>query len=296
MIWQGKIDFARPITIAGKPHGVEHEPTLLSWVLADIGRVVHSEDTNKLWFGSDNGWLELTPGGVGSHDHNTLYYTQTQVDDMFDGKNGQKQKINWINITNQPNVFPPEVHTHSEYLKPIDIDFALIATNGLVGTGANQVAGGNHTHLDYAPLVHTHPEYLKPIDVDFTLLTTNGLVGKNAGQVAEGDHVHTEYSLITHAHSDYTTLPEVQADFAALIHTHTGGQVSYDATASGLVATTIQGAVDALNTKVNGLVMQMVTTTPTDTPAIGTMRFQITDNILCIYTTNGWVFAPTSPV
>lgn len=159
MQWQGKIDFAKPITLNGKPHGVEQLTSLPTWTSGDQGRVIYSMGTGKLWVGTLTGWEELTPGGIATHSHDDLYYTESEVDNMFEGKNGEKQIINWVNVTNKPTTFTPEEHTHPIYLTQPQIDFSFMQTQGLVGSGANQLAQGNHTHTGFALDGHTHTEY-----------------------------------------------------------------------------------------------------------------------------------------
>jgi len=159
MDWQGKINFHKPITINDKPHGVEHENTLPAWTSGDNGRVVHAEDTGILWFGTSTEWVELTPGGIGTHDHDDRYYTETEIDGFFDGENGGKKTINYTNVQNKPTTFPPEAHNHNDLyytetevdslISAIDIDaatFEKLDSGGDVGSGADQLAPGNHIH------------------------------------------------------------------------------------------------------------------------------------------------------
>ncbi len=154
MIWQGKIEFKKPITIDGKPHGVEHEATISAWIAADEGRVVHAEDTGALWFGTDTAWVELTPGGVGAHDHDSMYYTEVEVDGMFDGMSGAKQTVAWANVNGKPTAFDPvehgNLHHNVNFLTSADLDFTFFDTTlSLVGNGASQMAQGTHTHTGY---------------------------------------------------------------------------------------------------------------------------------------------------
>jgi len=158
MQWQGKIDFAKPITLNGKPHGVEQLTSLPIWSISDEGRVVYSINTGKLWVGTSIGWDELTPGGIATHNHDDLYYTESETDDMFEGKNGEKQIINWVNVTNKPSTFTPEEHTHPNYLTPTQVDFSFMQAQSLVGSGINQLAQGNHTHTGFALDDHIHLE------------------------------------------------------------------------------------------------------------------------------------------
>ena len=56
MNWQGKIDFSKPITLNGKPHGIEQLTSLPTWTSGDQGRVIYSMNTGKLWVGTLTGW------------------------------------------------------------------------------------------------------------------------------------------------------------------------------------------------------------------------------------------------
>lgn len=158
MVWQGKIEFKKAITLNGKPHGIEHQPTLLTWSSSDAGRVVYAEDTGKLWLGTDTEWVELTPGGVGAHNHDDLYYTEVEVDDMFEGKNGEKQQVSWTNVLNKPSTFAPDTHTHpssevtydntTSGLSATDVKGAIDELDGVIdgiGFSANEIDYDNTT-------------------------------------------------------------------------------------------------------------------------------------------------------
>lgn len=230
MVWQGKIEFKKPITVNGKPHGVEHETTLPAWSVEDEGRVVHAEDTGKLWFATGAEWVELTPGGVGAHDHDDMYYTETEVDNMFSGYNGEKGVVNWTNVANKPTTFTPEAHTHDEYLEPSEVTYSLLDTQGLVGTGANQVAVGNHTHSGYAADGHSH----NATDVNYD----NSSSGLSATDLQ-------------------AAVDELDGNFEAL--SFDADEIGYDNTTSGLSAVNTKTAIDELKVMIDGASSPSVT-------------------------------------
>lgn len=161
MDWNGKINFQRPITINGKPHGIEPLDALPAWQSSDAGRVIYEESTGKLWVGTNSAWDELTPGGVGDHDHDDRYYTETEVDEFFEGEAGGKKQITYSNVLNKPDAFQPINHDNSyhseQYAISSEISFETLLNNGDVGTGANQLAIGSHNHdTRYADINHNH--------------------------------------------------------------------------------------------------------------------------------------------
>lgn len=202
MNWQGNINFMNAITLRGKPHGIEHLEIRPLWTEQDYGRVIHSENDGKLWFGGITDWEELTPGGVGIHDHDDRYYLDSEVDGMFEGKNGLKQTVNWINITNKPNVYNSQVHDNSNHIE----------------------------------------QYITTSQVTFDNLNANGDIGTNADQVASGNHTHNDL---------YYTKVDGDARYAALVHTHTSQNISYDNSISNLTATTVKDAIDELDAGVD---------------------------------------------
>lgn len=150
MKWKGQIDFDKPITIVGKPHGLEHITTLTVWGSSDEGRLVHTEDTDKVWFGTSSEWVEITPGGIAAHDHNDIYYTETEIDNFFEGETGGKKQVDWTSLVSVPTTFTPSSHdntAHSAtYITAGDVTFENLSANGDVGTGADQLAVGSHNH------------------------------------------------------------------------------------------------------------------------------------------------------
>ena len=206
MKWQGSIDFQKAIKLDGKPHGIEHVTTLSVWTDGDQGRIIHSEDDDKLWFGGTSAWLELTPGGVGVHDHDDIYYTETEIDGFFEGENGGKKQVDFINVINKPSLYNPVTHSntsHSEtYLVAADVTFETLQTNGDVGTGTTQLAIGSHNHNTvYAEINHNHD------DVYYT---------------------KTNLQTETEAQVNYLNLINVPTEFTPESHTHLETDLTID--------------------------------------------------------------------
>lgn len=232
MVWQGKIEFKKPITIDGKPHGIEHIATLNPWTSSDEGRTVHTEDTGKLWFGTNTGWEELTPGGVGSHNHDDLYYTETEVDDMFEGKNGQKQQVNWANVINKPSYSGTDIvyNDATSSITASNVQAAIDALDSAV-SGINQDAA------------------------TYEALAAAGDVGPGSDQVALGSHSHDASTLTYSGSIAAATVEEaleaLDSDISNIAVVNDAADISYDNTTSGLGATDIQAAVDELDTGVD---------------------------------------------
>lgn len=164
MDWKGKINFEKAITLNGKAHGIEREPSLPTFdPVRDDGRVVFTEDDQRLYVGGTNhetgstGWSELTPGGVGEHSHDDKYYRESEVDAFFEGESLGKKQVDWSNVVSKPLSYNPSQHNndaHSEeYITAEGVTFTNLANNGSVGVSSNQVAVGNHNHdTQYAPI------------------------------------------------------------------------------------------------------------------------------------------------
>ncbi len=320
MKWQGTIDFQKPIKINGKPHGVEHEATLPIWSSDYIGVVIHAEDTSKLWFGGSSAWLELTPGGVGVHDHNDVYYTEEEVDAFFEGESSGKKQVDFSNVINKPSLYNPTTHSntsHSEnYITSAAVTFETLQTNGDIGTAATQLAIGSHNHdLSYSPTGHTHTETditdldkYTQLQVDTLLLsksdtthdhsgvyepvfTKNTAFNKDFGtvsdSVAEGDHEH----------GNITNDGKVGSTANLPLKTTTDGVVTTGSfgTTSGTFAEGNHNHDDRyyteseVDTKFNEILIPSTSGAPSDSPTAGTVRFDASTNILYIYNGTSWV-------
>ncbi|OQA51512.1 MAG: hypothetical protein BWY47_00053 [Bacteroidetes bacterium ADurb.Bin302] len=111
-----------------------------------------------------------------------------------------------------------------------------------IGSGASEIAAGNHTHSDYATIDHEHDaEYLA---IDGTAINSTRLNGKLDSDFASSIHVHNDYASTTHNHD--TTYLGINAkaadadkldgltssDFATATHNHTGIYLPVNGTAA----------------------------------------------------------------
>lgn len=90
------------------------------------------------------------------HNHDATYLgisAQAADSDKLDGQEGTYY-LDWNNFSNVPSTFAPATHgneAHSEaYITSVGVTFEALSANGDVGTGADQVAVGNHTHTGMA--------------------------------------------------------------------------------------------------------------------------------------------------
>lgn len=91
-----------------------------------------------------------------SHSHNDLYYTETEINALFNTTSGHdhngtnSKKIAWTDIDSKPSTYTPSSHdntAHSAtYITASGVTYTNLNNNGSVGTGSNQVAVGNHGH------------------------------------------------------------------------------------------------------------------------------------------------------
>lgn len=112
----------------------------------------HNHDSVYATIGHDHSGI-YAPA---SHTHDGRYYTTLEVDARFNTITGHdhdgtdSKKIEWANIEGKPSTYAPSTHgnaAHSEaYITASSVSFATLNANGSVGTGASQVAVGNHTH------------------------------------------------------------------------------------------------------------------------------------------------------
>ena len=91
-----------------------------------------------------------------SHSHNDLYYTETEINALFNVTSGHdhngtnSKKIAWTAIDNKPSTYTPSSHDNTAhlatYITASGVTYENLSANGDVGTGAAQVAAGNHGH------------------------------------------------------------------------------------------------------------------------------------------------------
>ena len=209
------------------------------------------------WF-DDNTSKQVTPNEIKILDQNTLrvsfdttglvinYIISNGVKDLSDSK---KAKVitnhslfyNLDYVNSGHTGFSPSPHNndyHSQiYVTETDVNYTNLNVNGSVGTGANQVAAGNHTHPEYADvpvseIILFESDTVRP---GYTLLTSldDQLVYITKGSAALGEagattksgstwtqpsHSHSINSDGAHIHTTESTILTISQLPA---HTHT---------------------------------------------------------------------------
>lgn len=111
---------------------------------------ISKNGTNILRF---NG-TELSIDGVNlsktTHNHDSRYFTETEINSFFEGINLGKQTIDWGNIVNKPTTFTPATHNHNSlYVKLSGGSTVLGKTifNEIDATGSISGLNGNNVLL-----------------------------------------------------------------------------------------------------------------------------------------------------
>jgi hypothetical protein len=225
MEWQGKIDFQKPITINGKPHGIEHLATVPVWTSEDHGRIVHTENDDRLYIGTATSWFEMLHS-VEPHNHDDRYYTESEIQDYFSGVGGSgKLQVNWINILDKPLTFPATPHEHTQYYLESNVTFTAFNNRGLVGSNANSLAVGNHLHNDlYSPIGHDH-DYVSNDTFTSRFSGLNGITGKAQVHWDNVTEKQLNFALAGHEHdADY--YPRTEANTTFISQTYMTGYES----------------------------------------------------------------------
>ena len=82
-----------------------------------------------------------------------LVYTDESAWDKLENSSAS---VTWSNVSDKPASYTPDTHdntSHSvEYITVGGVTYEALLANDDIGTGATQVAAGNHTHSGYQPL------------------------------------------------------------------------------------------------------------------------------------------------
>jgi len=77
-------------------------------------------------------------------------------DTNWDKIGNSSASVTWSNVSDKPASYTPDTHdntSHSvEYITVDGVTYEALLANDDIGTGATQVAAGNHTHSGYQPL------------------------------------------------------------------------------------------------------------------------------------------------
>jgi len=155
MLWQGKIDFQKPVTLNGKPHGVDQFDTMPEWDISFDGQIFYVASEKKVYVGTNTEFIELSPSSI-SHDHNYLYHTRTEINSKFDVGSGHdhdgtnSKKVTYSNLSGIPTEFNSIIHDNGRhsvnYITAGEVSFNVLNNNSLVGTGSSQISRGDHLH------------------------------------------------------------------------------------------------------------------------------------------------------
>ena len=128
-----------------------------TWDISYDGQIFYVASEKKVYVGTNTEFIELSPNGT-THDHNYLYHTRTEINAKFDTGSGHdhdgtnSKKILYSNLSGVPSEFNSSVHDNSHhsanYITAGEVSFNVLNNNSIVGTGATQVAKGDHLHDD----------------------------------------------------------------------------------------------------------------------------------------------------
>ncbi len=171
-------------------------------------------------------------GNISSHNHNSMYYTETEVDAKLDGKSDTSHNHAWSAITGKPNTFAPSSHSHAYSAitgRPMGLDSGYVRTGQKAGTslgdkstaeGSNTTASGTYSHAEGS----------------YTTASGGYSHAECISTTASGDFAHAEGGYTTasrpysHAEGSYTTASgdyshaEGKSTKASGNSSHAGGQ------------------------------------------------------------------------
>ncbi len=297
MKYLGNIDLDKPLTLNGKPHGIEWIASLPTWSATDEGRVVYISSAKKLYLGQSDAWEELTEGNIGTHSHNDLYFTKTELSTgELDSRYFTESEITTAfsgksDITHTHDAYAPALHNntaHSEtFITSSGVTYSALNANGAVGSGSEQVASGTHNHdlvysaishdhgAIYAAAEHSHAEEYAPIVHDHNLVYS----------VIGHDH-NLAYASVSHNHdaSYATAIHNHDASYATAIHNHDDLYFT-----ESEMTTALSGKSDTTHTHAEYTPFATeVSGIPVDTPTVGTIRLDSDGTKLYVYTSTGW--------
>ena len=113
------------------------------------------------------------------------------------------------------------------------------AFNKAFGTGANQVAEGNHLHSQY---LTSSTQAVKSVNgkTGTVVLTYTDVGAQVAGSYAAASHTHS-YSPLGHTHSEYSLTSHTHSEYAAKSHTHSYAPTSHTHSISQITGGTSGG-------------------------------------------------------
>ena len=310
MKYLGNIDLEKPLTLNGKPHGIENITALPMWSATDEGRVVYISSTSKLYIGKSNAWEELTEGNVGSHNHDELYFTETELtngaldvryytedeaDDKLDGKADilHDHSALYAGITHNNT-------SHSEtYITSSGVTYEALNANGDVGSGIGQIASGDHNHdLVYAAIAHDHNSVYSLEGHNHDLVYAAIVHDHNTSYAAIVHDHNSVYSVLSHNHDlAYATIGHNHdTSYAAIVHNHdeqyfTETEVTLALSGKADTGHNHDASYAAVDHNHDGHYTPFATEVsgmPVDTPTIGTLRLDSDGTKLYVYTSTGW--------
>ena len=161
-----------------------------------------------------------------------LVYTDESAWDKLENSSAS---VTWSNVSDKPASYTPDTHdntSHSvEYITVGGVTYEALLANDDIGTGATQVAAGNHTHSD-----------LQPLDGDLTSIAgvagSAGLLRKTASNTwsLDTNTYLTELSTVGNATNwDTASRPTFTGNALKVLRLNATGDAFEFATVSAIV-------------------------------------------------------------